>query len=275
MIATKITGYAKQHKKIGRSPGCLSRADVGKALAGSLERLQCEYVDLYQVHWPSRYVPIFGDRMYRVERERDGEAVSEIRETLLGIKDGIESGKIREYGVCNESTFGLCEWVRISRELGMKQPVSIQNSFCLLDRVFEGELAEACAERNLGVVLMPWSVLAGGCLSGKYLNGGLGVEDRARFKMFPEFQDRYRWKISVEATKKYKIVAEKAGLNLATMSQAFCKSRWFVPSTIIGATNLDQLKENIDAIQKVDLDPKTLQAIDDIHMQQPNPCMRI
>lgn len=288
IIASKIMGYnAKASVPVNRDPnadlenatGLPARQDkksVREACEASLRRLQTDYIDLYQLHWPDRYVPLFGHRTYDPKKERD--AVP-IRETLEALKELLDEGKIKAYGLSNETTFGVCEFVRIADELEMPRPITIQNAFCLLNRSFESELAEACAPSNFNIGLLPWSVLAGGVLSGKY-NGRLDDRfdpvdkslDKARFVMFKSFQGRFVSKQTLEKTEQYRQVGKSKGMSVATLAQAFCKSRWYIPSTIIGATTLEQLKENIDSFD-VELDKETLDAVDQIHTECKDPCL--
>lgn len=186
--------------------------------------------------------------------------------TALALKELLDSGKIRAWGLSNETTWGVAQWVRISDELGMPRPASIQNQFCLLNRSFEGELAEACAPKNGNIGLIPWSVLAGGVLSGKFLGKDMSDPslEGTRMQRFPGFMQRFMNAGAVAAVEKYAAVAKDADMSLATLAQAFCKTRWYIPSTIIGATSLEQLKENIDAFG-VELDEKTLAKLDTIH----------
>lgn len=283
IIATKITGYLASAKSVAHRsepplpepypPARHDAASVRAACESSLQRMNTTYIDLYQLHWPDRYVPLFGQREYRVEKERD-DAVP-FTETVRVLKELVEEGKIRYWGLSNESTFGVCEFVRVADEMGAPRPISIQNPYCLLNRAFECELAEACSPRNFNIGLLPWSVLAGGTLSGKYQKflqsdegdkeASKGIED-ARFVMFPYFQFRFMTKDALEATAKYMDLAKEYDMSVATLAQAFCKSRWYIPSTIIGATKMHQLKENIDAFE-MELNAKLLQKIDDIHNQ--------
>lgn len=289
IIATKVIGFsrnsvtaANRHSERDYGDkfpdGRLDRTSILEACDASLKRLQTHYVDLYQLHWPDRYAPMFGARAYDLKRERD--AVP-IRETLLALKDLIDSGKIRAYGLSNESTFGVCEFVRLADEIGMPRPASIQNSFCLLNRAFEFELAEACSPRNFNIGLLPWSILAGGVLTGKY-NGKLNatfdpVDDSlndARFVKFKFFQGRFVSQETLKITHQYAEIAKGAGMSVATLAQAFCKSRWYIPSSIIGATTSEQLKENLAAFD-VELSDKVLQQIDRVHNSNKDPVVQV
>lgn len=278
IIATKVMGYSKSSKTAanrypdkqwgGNFPDArLDAESVRIACDASLRRLQTDYIDLYQLHWPDRYRPSLGARSYDPEMER--EAVP-IRETLLVLKELLEKGKIRAYGLSNETTFGVCQFVRLADELGMPRPATIQNQFCLLNRQFEGELAEACAPRNCNIGLLPWSILGGGVLTGKY-NGKVGNKEsvdgdllKARLIKFKSFQGRFLTKKTLEATELYQHVAAKRGMGVTTLALAFCRSRWYIPSSIIGATSVEQLRENIDAFE-VNLDDETLAEIDEVH----------
>lgn len=278
VIATKVSGYNPNSETGGnrfvppreRADCRLDRASVLMACDASLRRLQTDYIDLYQLHWPDRYCPGFGTSVYDPSKERD--AVP-IKETVAALGELIEAGKIRHYGLSNETTYGVCEFVRAADELGVPRPVSIQNSFCLLHRSFETELAEACAPSHYNIGLLPWTPLAGGALSGKYLNGAKPAE--GRLVKYGNFMQRYLNPPSVAATEQYAAVAAKAGVSLATLALAWCKTRWYVTSTIIGATTMAQLKEDIDAFDGdiVTLDEETLAAVDAIHFQCRDPCM--
>jgi len=273
IIATKVAGCIPAPSQIAANrtdppsepaPCRLDAASVKAACEGSLRRLQTSYIDLYQVHWPDRYVPIFGSSEYNPDMERESVP---IKETLGALWDLIKAGKIKHYGLSNETTYGVAEWVKAADEMGAPRPVSIQNSFSLLGRTFATELAEACAPSNYNIGLLPWSPLGGGALSGKYLDG---MPEGARFTLYENFQSRYLGPPATEATKKYKAIADKAGISLATLSLSWCMSRWYVASTIIGATTMDQLKEDIDAFT-VTLTEDELKAIDKVHMEHKDP----
>lgn len=162
--------------------------------------------------------------------------------------------------------------MRCADELGVPRPVTIQNSFCMLHRSFETELAEACAPSNFNIGLLPWTPLAGGALTGKYLGGKKPAE--GRLIKYPSFMQRYLNDESQRATEQYSVIAKEAGVSLATLALAWCKTRFYVSSTIIGATSMAQLKENIDAFDDaVVLSKETLDAIDEVHFKCVNPCM--
>lgn len=284
IIATKVVGRMGPSTKIAAyrsdppAPGPpypvarVDRDNIIAACTASLRRLQTDYIDLYQIHWPDRYVPSFGGREYRIDREYESVP---IRDTLLGLKELIDTGKIKYYGLSNETTFGICEFVRLADEIGMPRPISVQNPFCLFDRAFEFEMAEACAPRNFNIGLLPWSILAGGVLTGKYLgkldenklptdesirNSRFGIEAHRKYA----YKHRFTTDAALDATEKYLAIAKEANMSLATLAQAFCKTRWYIPSSIIGATTMEQLKENIDAFE-VELSEKTLMQIDEVH----------
>ena len=280
IIATKVSGFSPSSPAVAnRHPdrtydtanlptARLDTQSIQEACDASLRRLCTDYIDLYQVHWPDRYVPIFGGRRYKPENERDS---IPIRETLMGLKKLLDDGKIRAYGLSNETTFGVCEYVRLADELGMPRPASVQNAFCLLNRSFEWELAEACSPLNYNIGLLPWSILGGGALTGKY-NGKLDADrntgddslNSSRFVTFKDLMPRFSTDTALDLTAKYQRLAEDNGMSVATLAQAFCKSQWYIPSSIVGATRLEQLEENIDAFH-VELSEDVLAAIDELH----------
>jgi len=278
IIATKISGFNPQSETGGnrftpRRPKHDCRLDKESIFSGcdaSLRRLKTDYIDLYQLHWPDRYVPAFGNQVYDQKNERQNDVP--IKETVAALGKLIANGKIKHYGLSNETTFGVCEFVRCADELGVPRPVTIQNSFCMLHRSFETELAEACAPSNFNIGLLPWTPLAGGALTGKYLGGKKPAE--GRLIKYPSFMQRYLNDESQRATEQYSVIAKEAGVSLATLALAWCKTRFYVSSTIIGATSMAQLKENIDAFDDaVVLSKETLDAIDEVHFKCVNPCM--
>lgn len=220
-------------------------ASILSACDASLRRLQTDYIDVYQLHWPDRYVPIFGPRAYDITKIRPTVPFAEIAGAM---KKLLAAGKIRAWGLSNESAWGVAEWMRISRELDMPPPASIQNKFSLTERSFEGALAEACAPDNANLGLLPWSILGGGALTGKFRGKDLTDPEfkDTRMGRFPSFQKRFLGTKKVqEAIDKYAALAEAEDISLTTLAHAFCKSRFYIPSTIIGATSVQQLKENV------------------------------
>lgn len=265
VLATKITGPGRGLGWIraGRLP--IDAAAVNAAIDGSLRRLKTDYVDLYQIHWPDRYVPQFGKIHYDPDEERATVPVEEQLEALAGL---VEAGKIRYIGLSNETPWGVMEFLRVARERNLPAVASIQNAYSLLNRTFEAGLSEVT--RRCDVSLLAYSPLAFGHLTGKYADGTASAE--ARLVRFPPFGQRYQ-KPNVEAAvSAYVALARSRGMTPATLALAFVRSRWFLGSMIIGATNLEQLEENV-AAASVTLDADTLSAIDRIHLGNPNPAV--
>jgi len=282
VIATKISGYIPSSTIPGNrvepplTEPRASRLDaesVRAAAEASLRRLGLDTIDLYQLHWPDRYVALFGTSAYDPTKERPGSVP--ISETLGELKKLIDEGKIRHWGLSNETSYGVCQAVAAADALGMPRPATIQNSFCLIDRRFQSELAETCAPSNYNIGLLPWSPLAGGSLTGKYLpDAGATAEEASafRFKRFPKFQPRYVSDDSLAAVAAYAKIAKAAGMSVTTLSLAWCRSRWYVASTIIGATTLAHVKENIDAFDEaLTLSDDVLAQIDEVHLKYRDP----
>lgn len=182
--------------------------------------------------------------------------------------DLIRKGKIRHWGVSNETTYGLTTICNIADKMNLPRPITIQNSYSLVDRKFESELAEASSDRHLGIPLLPWSPLAGGVLSGKYLKGSL--PEGARMSRFVQRYKRFLKDRVLQATEEYVKLAKEFGLTPTQFAYLFCKSRFFVGSTIIGVSSLEQFEEDVSCFDK-DLPQEALDAIDEIHSQNPNP----
>ncbi|CAK9011460.1 unnamed protein product [Durusdinium trenchii] len=284
VLASKIAGYwprsraaARRSEPEGDSESWPdARADaasVRQACEASLRRLKTDCIDLYQIHWPDRYVPIFGQTEYKCANERKPVL---IEETAAALKDLMQEGKIKAYGVSNETTFGVCEWTRAAQKLDMPPPASIQNACSLVVRLFEYELAEACATSNFNVGLLAYSILAGGLLSGKYRGNKQPAE--SRHTKYPNFMSRWNPTKGIpqlsEAVEGYAMIAEENGMSLTELSTRWCRTRSYCKhgSVIIGATNLDQLKENLDAFEgDAGLSEEVLAQIDDIHLKLRNP----
>jgi aryl-alcohol dehydrogenase-like predicted oxidoreductase len=234
------------------------------AVEGSLQRLKTDYIDLYQIHWPARPTNYFGQLDYP-----DGADFSQavpIEETLGAMAKLVEQGKIRHVGVSNESAWGVMEYLRLSKEKGFPRIASIQNPYNVMTRQFEVGLSEVTAHEQVG--LLAYSPLAGGALSGKYLNGQ--KPEGARMTLWPQRFSRFVKPKGIEATQAYVDVAKKHGLDVTQMVLSFIKTKTFVTSSIIGATSMEQLKSNIAAYD-LDLSPEVLADIDDVHKNIPNP----
>ncbi len=265
VVATKITGPGRGFGWVRGGSLAIDAKAVEAAVDGSLRRLRTDYVDLYQIHWPDRYVPGFGKIHYDPALERP---TVPIVEQLAALGRLVTAGKVRYIGLSNESPWGVTEFLRASREAGLPRIASIQNAYNLLNRVYEVGLSEISRREN--VPLIPYSPLAFGHLSGKYLGGAAPAE--SRLVRFPPFGQRYDKPNVASAVAAYAALAGQVGLSPAAMALAFVRSRWFVASTIIGATTLAQLDENLGSTDIV-LPDSTLAAIDAIHLGNPNPAV--
>ena len=262
VIATKVAGNSSGWVDYIRGGPRLNRRQMTEALEGSLRRLRTDYVDLYQVHWPARTTSYFGER--GVARLQD-EQVESIEETLEVLDDFVRAGKVRHIGVSNETPWGLMQYLCLAEKKGWARVQSIQNPYNLLNRLFEVGLSEMALREQVG--LLAYSPLGFGVLSGKYLDGSAGPD--ARLERFPDYR-RYSGENSVSATRSYVAIARKHGLSPAQMALAFVNSRPFVTATIIGATTLEQLRENIASID-LKLGDEVLEAIEEIHRRIPDP----
>ncbi len=263
IIATKIIGTGRNYKWLRDDAiAALSRKNILQAVDDSLTRLQTDYIDLYQIHWPDRNVPMFGQVGFNPDHERE---MVDIAEQLQTFAELIQAGKIRHLGVSNETSWGICEFSHKAKQLGLPKILSIQNAYNLLNRVFDGDLAEACYREE--VSLLAYSPLAFGHLSGKYVQGSPA---NTRLTLFPNFGQRYHKPNVSAATAEYAAIAQKYDLTPTQLALAFVRSRWFVASTIIGATTMEQLQENIDSVD-VQLNAEILADIDKIHARYFNP----
>jgi aryl-alcohol dehydrogenase-like predicted oxidoreductase len=261
VVATKIAGPARGFGWIRGSPR-INRENIIAAIDGSLRRLQTDYVDLYQLHWPDRYVPMFGATSYDATQERDSVPIAEQLQVLAEL---VQAGKVRYIGLSNETPWGVNEFVRCADQLGLPKIASIQNAYHLLNRTFESGLAEVCRHADVG--LLAYSPLAFGWLTGKYITD---PNAKGRITLFPGFGQRYNKPNVPPATKEYMHIALEAGLSPATMALAYARTRWFTSSVILGATTLDQLRENLDSAD-ITLTTEILDKIEAVHRQYPNP----
>ena len=261
VLATKIAGpgaYTAHIRTTGFSPD-----SIQQALDGSLQRLQTDYIDLYQLHWPERNSNFFGSLGYKPdENEQWKDNFHQILETL---DDCIKVGKIRHIGLSNESPWGAMKYLALSEFANLPRMKTIQNPYSLLNRKFEVGNAEVTHREQLG--LLAYSPMAFGILSGKYRGGKL--PENSRLQLFPRMA-RYNSEESLQATELYAAIADKHGLSLAQMSLAFVTDQPFVTSNIIGATTMTQLQENI-ASAALTLSGEILDEIDAVHKQFSNP----
>lgn len=249
-----------------------SRSIVAAAEA-ELRRLGTDYVDILYLHWPDRYYAGFGRSQYRAEKEWDYSPFSGL---VAAIGRLLEEGKIRYWALSNETSFGVCMYCMVADAMSIDRPIAIQNSFSLVHRSFEGELAEACSRRHFNLPLLPWSALAGGALSGKYLDHvPEGVEPagpNSRLSLFPERYARFGTPRVQRAAERYAAIAADCGLTPAQLAYAWAASRPFVGSTIVGATSLAQLSDNL-RFTGVELGQDVLDAIDQVHLHRRNPSL--
>jgi aryl-alcohol dehydrogenase-like predicted oxidoreductase len=260
IIGTKVAGPARGMAWVRNGPLSLDRANIMAALEDSLQRLQTDYIDLYQIHWPARNVPMFGKSSYQPEFERPATAVEE---QLTVLSELVQSGKVRHIGVSNETPWGVAEFLKVAERMGLQRIVSLQNPYNLLNRTFETGLHEMCFREQIS--LLAYSPLAFGLLSGKYFKNPAA---HGRMTLYPDFGQRYHKPNVPAAVAAYAQLAEQHGLSPAQMALAFLRSRPFVASTIIGATTMLQLQENLNSIE---LDDELLKSIEAIHLRYTNP----
>ena len=261
ILATKVAG-----------PGCnwirgggnnFDEKTIGKAIDGSLKRLKTDYIDLYQLHWPERSTNYFGQRDYKVDSdEGDWNSFENILEAL---EKFIKKGKIRYIGMSNETPYGLSRFIELSKSKKLPRMMSVQNPYNLVNRTYEIGMSEISIREKCG--LLVYYPLATGALSGKYRNGKMPKNSRqALFKGW----ERHLNPLAMKAYEEYYKLAKENNMTMAQLAQAFVNTRPFVTSNIIGATNMDQLKENIDSVN-IELSGETIDKINIIHNDNPNP----
>ena len=263
VLATKIAGPSKFMAWIRNGENNFDRKNIRAAVEASLKRLQTDYIDLYQLHWPSRNVPVFGQLFFNPEHDRPCVA---IEETLHVLQELIAEGKIRYIGVSNESSWGVSEFVHRSQAMGLPRIVSIQNGYHLANRSFESGLDETCYHEEVG--MLAYSPLAFGQLTGKYIEN---PQAEGRLTHFPaNWSPRYLRPLVLEATKRYMKIAKDNGMTATQLALAWCYTRWFIASTIIGATSIDQLAYDIDAYS-IKLSDDVVKQINAVHAEFMNP----
>jgi len=258
ILATKVAGPGMEYLRGGSS---LSKKHILQAVDGSLKRLQTDYIDLYQVHWPERKTNFFG----RLGYEYSNEMGVLIEETLDAMSMLVKSGKVKYIGISNETPWGTNKYLQLAKDAGHEKIITIQNPYSLLNRIYEVGLAEISQHENIG--LLAYSPLGFGQLTGKYINK---TEENTRLGLYGDWFTRYSNENCLNAVKEYSNIANKYNISLTHLALAFVNTRPFVASNIIGATTMKQLKENIASIE-IDLSEEILEEINEVHLNQPNP----
>lgn len=261
ILATKIAG---PNRGLGfiREDLSYNAQTIKDSVEKSLQRLQTDYIDLYQLHWPERKTNYFGQRSFSIEEDSWEDNIHSI---LVIIQELIKEGKIKYFGLSNETTWGAMRFLEESKKHNFPKISTIQNPYSLLNRTFETGLSEVCHYENVG--LLAYSPLAFGVLTGKFLTGE--SHPNARINLFPRFS-RYNSENATKAAILYSKIAQDNQLTLTQMALAFVRQQYFTTSTIIGATDLKQLQENI-ATHKVTLTQSTIDAINKVQELYPNP----
>ena len=261
ILATKVAGPGPYTEHI-REASDYTKSNIKEAVEGSLKRLNTDYIDLYQLHWPARKTNFFGVRGYKHFDDWEDNILAVIE----ALEEVMKEGKIRHFGISNETPWGLMSYLKYSAALGKPRCVSVQNPYNLLNRTYEIGMAEMSIREKCG--LLAYSPMAFGVLSGKYHQKT--PPSKGRLIEFPGKMERYSGKNSHEATSLYQKIAEDYDMSLAQMSLAFVTQQPFVTSNIIGATTMDQLKENIDSAD-ISLSKEILRRIEKVQEQIPNP----
>jgi aryl-alcohol dehydrogenase-like predicted oxidoreductase len=267
VLASKVAGLGRgmhwvrtgSREKVGE----LSKKDIILACEASLKRLQTDYIDLYQIHWPARNTPAFGSSKFDLSKERESSSIDEQLEAMHQL---VTDGKIRYCGISNETPCGVSEFTRVAEKYSLPRIATIQNVYNLMSRQVEDGLEETCFRES--VSFLGYSVLAFGLLTGKFMNGQR--PEGARLTLFGGNWPRYNKPGLASAVAEYDKLAKRFGITLTQMALSFSYHRSLVGSTIIGATSVDQLKECIDAYSTV-LTPDMISAIDDVHARMPSP----
>jgi|TARA_B100001094_G_scaffold327065_1_gene384428 aryl-alcohol dehydrogenase-like predicted oxidoreductase len=262
ILASKIAGPRCEWIRGGKNN--YSEKKIQEAIDGSLKRLKTDYIDLYQLHWPERTANFFGKLGYEHD-ETEGEW-NDFESILRALEKFIKQGKIRYIGISNETPYGLSKYLEISQNKNLPRVMSVQNAYSLVNRTYEVGLAEISVREKSG--LLAYSPLAAGYLSGKYMNNNMPKD--SRMHLFGDMWKRYQDPRAIKAYEEYNLLAKEIGVSLTELSLAFVNSRPFVTSNIIGATSMDQLKENIGSIE-VELNKEIIDKINLIHKNNPNP----
>ena len=263
ILATKVVGRSGM-KWFRNEETRLNKKQIHEAVNGSLERLKTDYIDLYQLHWPDRKANFFGKLNYNHEEESD---FIDLHTQLEALDELVKAGKIKYIGLSNETSWGLMKFILLSEKFNLPKVMSVQNPYSLLNRSYEVGLAEISIRERCG--LLAYSPLAFGMLTGKY-DGGKKPE-KARLTLYANMYTRYTKEKGIIYSEKLNQLARESGITPTQMALGFVNSRPFVTSNIIGATNLDQLNENIKTFD-LELSEDLLEKIDEIHNECPFPC---
>lgn len=264
VLATKVAGPSGRIDWLRGKGHRLDKKNIVEACEASLKRLQTDYIDLYQLHWPERTVNIFGQREFHPNPD---EMAFNLETSLEALDSLVKAGKIRYSGLSNETAWGMMKYLELARSKGYQAPVSVQNVYSLLNRTYEISCSEVSYREGMG--LLAYSPLAMGVLSGKYLDNQM--PEKSRLALFADYFDRYSSPQAEKAVASYAQLAREHGLTPTQLALAFVNSRPFITSNIIGATTIDQLKENISSAD-ITLNDSILAGIEAIHQRQPNPC---
>ena len=262
ILATKISGPGLGWIRGGKNQ--YSKNNINTAVEESLKRLKTDYIDLYQLHWPERSTNFFGKLGYE---HKDNEEWNNFEEILNSLDNLIREGKIRHVGLSNETAWGLSKFIELSNKKNLPRMMSVQNPYNLLNRTYEIGLAEISIRELSG--LLAYSPLAFGFLSGKYRNSKM--PRGSRMELFGDYFSRYKTDNASKAIEEYYKIATNYNLDFAQMSIKFCEIQNFMTSVIIGATNMEQLKTNIESVN-VNLTNEILNKINNVHKLITNPC---
>ena len=268
VVATKVAGPARGMPWLR---GEVSKAGIIEACEGSLRRLQTDVIDLYQIHWPERHVPAFGNLYYDPSKETSTTPIREQLEALSGL---VKAGKVRYIGLSNETPYGVHEFVRLAEQHGLPRVATVQNPYCLINRTWENGLDETC--HRLNVSLLAYSPLGFGLLTGKYDESGItgpSAPQGARIATYESVR-KQRWgrPEALTASRRYNALARANGMTPTQMALAFCYTKWQVASTIIGVTSVAQLDEDLNAWGTT-LSPEVLKEIDAIRWELRDPAL--